>query len=361
MENKVKDIIISIGFVAILIITLITNIFVKDKEISNTERRKLAQLPEITAEKIVNGEVMENWEEYAVDQFAGRDFFRSIKSFFSTEILKQKDTNGLFEKDEAIYKMEYPLNETNVDKTAKKIKAVYDRYLQDMNVYYAIIPDKNYYLENDDYLKIDYDKLKQIMENNLKEIKYIDIWNTLTLEDYYKTDAHWRQENLKDVVTTIQKNMKLEDTSDIVYTEKNEGDFYGAYYGQLGKNLPPDTMYILTNETIENCTTYNYETKQDGKIYGEPQTSDKYDIFLQGATPIIDIKNPNAKTGKELLIFRDSYGSSLAPLLVENYRKITLIDIRYISSELLAEYVSFREQDVLFLYSTLVLNQNVLK
>ena len=66
-------------------------------------------------------------------------------------------------------------------------------------------------------------------------------------------------------------------------------------------------------------------------------------------------------TNKELLLFRDSFGSSIAPLLVENYSKITLIDLRYISSMILDKYIDFKEQDVLFLYSTVVLNQNILK
>ena len=61
------------------------------------------------------------------------------------------------------------------------------------------------------------------------------------------------------------------------------------------------------------------------------------------------------------MLFRDSFGSSIAPLLIENYRKITLIDLRYINSELLSEYVEFNNQDVLFLYSGVVLNQNILK
>ena len=86
-----------------------------------------------------------------------------------------------------------------------------------------------------------------------------------------------------------------------------------------------------------------------------------YDIYLSGATPLITIDNPNAKTKKELLLFRDSFGSSIAPLLVQEYSKITLIDIRYISSDLLDQYINFEKQDVLFLYSSLILNQNVFK
>ena len=86
---------------------------------------------------------------------------------------------------------------------------------------------------------------------------------------------------------------------------------------------------------------------------------DKYDLFLSGATPIIQIRNSNATTDKELLIFRDSFGSSIAPLFTQAYSKITLIDIRYISTDLISNYVKFNDnQDVLFLYSTLLINES---
>ena len=112
---------------------------------------------------------------------------------------------------------------------------------------------------------------------------------------------------------------------------------------------------------MNNCIVYDVEKNKYLKIYEESKTQDKYDIFLSGAKPIITVINPNAKENKELILFRDSFGSSLAPLLIENYSKITLVDIRYISSSILDKYIDFEKQDVLFLYSTLVLNQNILK
>ena len=72
--------------------------------------------------------------------------------------------------------MEYPLSETNVRKNAEKIKNVYDQYLSNKKVYFSIIPEKNYYLE-DDHLLIDYDKLELIMKDNLNNFEYIDISN----------------------------------------------------------------------------------------------------------------------------------------------------------------------------------------
>lgn len=360
MQDRTKNILITIIFVFILVLMFTLNVLAEDKQISESERRKLAQFPEITISKIANGDVTDKLEKYTTDQFVGRDFFRSIKSFFNFNIYMQKDNNNLFEKDGAIYKMEYPLNKGNIEKSADRIKNVYEKYLKGMNVYYAIIPDKNYYLENDNHLKLDYEQFRNIMNRKLAPMHYIDIWNNLKLDDYYKTDLHWKQESVQNVVNKIQDNMNLKRINN-KYIITNRGEFKGAYYGQLTSNVEPDILYTLTNETIKNCTTYNFETQKIAEVYEETNSSDRYDIFLSGATPLISIVNPNAKTDKELLLFRDSFGSSIAPLLVENYSKITLIDLRYISSSLLENYIEFENQDVLFLYSTLILNQNVLK
>jgi hypothetical protein len=84
-----------------------------------------------------------------------------------------------------------------------------------------------------------------------------------------------------------------------------------------------------------------------------------YDIYLSGAVPLITIENPMEANNKELLLFRDSFGSSIAPLLLKSYSKITLIDLRYISSDLLKSYLDLsKKYDVLFLYSIQVLNHS---
>ena len=45
-------------------------------------------------------------------------------------------------------------------------------------------------------------------------------------------------------------------------------------------------------------------------------------------------------------------------MLAEGYASITLVDIRYISPQMLGQFISFTNQDVLFLYSTSVLNNS---
>ena len=360
MKRKM-NIITTMSFFIILIIILGLNIFIEDSSISESERRKLAQFPEISFEDIITRKNIDEFENYTVDQFAFRDFFRNVKSFWSMNIFRQKDDNKYFIENNGLYKMEYPLKEKNIQRSSEKIKAVYDKYLQRKNVYYAIIPDKNYYLENDEHLKMDYLKLKNIMQENLNGFTYIDIWEELKLEDFYRTDLHWKQENLVKIVNKFESEMGLDITLNSYYEKKSVGEYYGTYYSQITNNVEPDNMYILTNEIIDNCTTFNYEKNADGNVYDNKKTLDKYDTYLSGATPLIEINNPYRKDDKELIIFRDSFGSSIAPLFIENYKKITLVDLRYMSAELLEQYIEFNNQDIIFLYSTLVLNQNILK
>lgn len=79
--------------------------------------------------------------------------------------------------------------------------------------------------------------------------------------------------------------------------------------------------------------------------------NDPYELFLSGSISLLSIENPNAETDRELIVFRDSFGSSLAPLLAEGYAKITLADIRYLPSSQMGKLLDFTDTDVLFLYS----------
>ena len=75
-------------------------------------------------------------------------------------------------------------------------------------------------------------------------------------------------------------------------------------------------------------------------------------------TPLVEIKNPQNTSGRKLIVFRDSFASSLMPLLAQGYSQVTMIDLRYINSQLLDKYVDFSEADVLLLYSAGILNNS---
>ena len=183
-------------------------------------------------------------------------------------------------------------------------------------------------------------------------------FDKLTLDNYYKTDTHWKQEDLFDVANTIAKQMNFDITNNNVINTVTT--FKGSYAGRLSVTKDIDTIKTISNSSTLNSRVYNYETKKYTKIYDydKIKSLDKYDIYLSGASSIIDIVNPTSNSNKELIVFRDSYGSSLIPLLIEGYKKITVIDIRYVSSRILNNYIKFNNQDVLFMYSILTINNS---
>ncbi len=84
-----------------------------------------------------------------------------------------------------------------------------------------------------------------------------------------------------------------------------------------------------------------------------------YEMLLSGSLSLVTLNNLKAQEDKKLIVFRDSFGSSIAPLLISGYSQITLVDIRYIQPDYLGQFVHFDNCDVLFLYSsTLVLNNS---
>ena len=122
--------------------------------------------------------------------------------------------------------------------------------------------------------------------------------------------------------------------------------------------MEAETMYIMESDRLNACRVYNYNTQSYTNVYDTEKLTSKdlYDVYLSGSQSLLRIENPGASTDRELIVFRDSFGSSLVPLLVSEYKTVTLVDIRYINSQLLSRYLEFNGQDVLLLYSTLVIN-----
>ena len=366
MNDRIKGIFTTVILLAFIIGIMLINIFKAPSEISKSERRKLNQFPEITLASVWDTSFMKDFEKYALDQFIGRDFFRKIKAKFMYDVLKQKDNNGIYIVDGQVSKYNKQLNEEAIKDAGKKFNKVSKQFLKNMNVYYSVIPDKNYFLAKENgYPAIDYNVLLNNLNSSTKNMAYIDIFNELTIDDYYTTDTHWKQENIENVVNKLANAMNFSEYLNGTYEKVEKGDFYGVYYGQAALPLKPDTISYLTNDIIKNAKVKIFDSESmkmvDATMYNEEKLSgnDAYDLFLDGAVPLITIENENCNRNKELYIFRDSYGSSLTPLLTEAYSKITVIDLRYIATPLLKNFVEFNENaDALFIYCVDVLNNS---
>lgn len=400
-DMKSRQHAVFVGLVGTIFVLLCVLVWIKPDETSSiSERRLLKQMPEYSKESLLSGRYMSSFEEYCLDQFPFRDVFRSMKAMTSLKL----DNNGIYvvdkmidgETSEVICDMDYPLDEDSLQYASKRFGNVYDMYLKDSNcqVYLSIVPDKNYfYGESNGHLSMDYRQLVDIMLGCNQDMTYIDIFPYLSGEDYYRTDIHWKQEKLADVTVVLLNGMKQEDMTDMclemrkqetaaedlnmekstadVWEKKEkaqpqyqtmtvEGWFYGVYHGQAALPIEPDCLQYLTNDAIEQMNVFDYQNNKEIPVYdkGKIESDDPYEMYVGGPISLATIENPACDNRKQLIIFRDSFGSSIAPLLAQGYSKTTLIDIRYILPTMIGQYVDFQDADVLFLYSTSVLNHS---
>ncbi len=369
MQNQFKHIVSTCVFGVFLsfFVGMCVFSYCNPAAVSESERRPLAQFPEkITWEGVIDKTIIDDFEDYSVDQFPFREFFRSLKAKVQIYVLRLSENNGLAVKDGYIVKIEQKFTQEFVDYSIGRLQYVYETLLKNNggDKFVSVIPDKNYFFAKDyGYPSPDYDKLIDEVQTALSGMEYIDIFSELELEDYYRTDTHWSQDKIGDVVNKLADELGAGNRIWGKYTENKLYPFKGVYYGQSALNPELDTITYLTNEILNQCTVYDYETGQTYGVYNfeKFEGNDGYDFFLSGSKALLRIDNPNADTEEELIIFRDSFGSSIAPLLAEGYKSIYLVDIRYVVPDLLNQYIDFENKDVLFLYSTLILNSKSFK
>ena len=247
----------------------------------------------------------------------------------------------------------------SVTRLAEKLKSLKADYFPDSKaVYYAAIPDKSWYAGTSD--RLDHGAITGQLKAELPGWSAIDLTDCLTLADYYATDPHWRQESLLPVADAIGGAMDFTVDHD-AFTVREQDGFSGAYR-LTDASLPTETVRWLTSAWTETAQVADIQHPDAPGVYDTSliDTDSSYDLFLSGPTPLVTIENPNAAGDRDLVIFRDSYASSLAPLLLEAYSKVTLVDLRYMVSSLLPQYVDFEGADVLFLYADRLINNSAL-
>lgn len=352
-----------ISFFTFIIIFSLLHPLTKDNNISVIERRRLEQFPKLTVSNLISDQWVGTLETYLLDQFPMRESFKNLDVFVKQVVFRNGDVDGFYKSGAYLSKIMYPLNERDVIHNAEKITEINNRFLSHLNVYIAIVPDKGYFTAKaGGHPSVDYAQMIDLFKSHLaKNINYIDIFPLLSIEDYYFTDAHWRQEKIVPVAKKIAEVMSIKIPEYDSYNVNTFSPFKGVYYGRSANAFQTESLHYLSNDAINHMSVTYSDQSENQMVYNPDNLTnlDAYDVFLGGPQPIINIDNSSASTNRELVVFRDSFGSSLTPLLLSNYSKITLIDLRYIDASQLEQYITFTHQDILFIYNTNVINNRI--
>ena len=337
------------------------NLVMQPPDILISERRVRERRPNMSFDAIVSGDFMAGFEDYAADRFPFREGFRLVHAATVFGPFLQTDKDGVYFDSHGIGSFR-AVDADSVKLMADKIMAVADG-LEGLNFFYAFIPDKSIYADRA-MPGFDHNLVEELLRDRLcpESFTFISLVEALSANSFYRTDLHWCQLHTQATVNALGEAMGFEFGlgQRRQFSRQFAGWFWGGYAGQLALPVRAERLYFLENPYIRafymNMGTREFE---EGPVYDLNlfHGIDPYDIFLRGAQPLIVLENENATSDRALYIFRDSFASSLAPILASIYSRVTLIDFRFIDLRAVHMLVDFTAgADVLFLYSSGILN-----
>ncbi len=276
----------------------------------------------------------------------GSSFLHAKNSF------EQKGKADIVKLNNHLTKENAYMNIAQTDYALSLFNRIYDEHLSDSKCYFVLVPDKAFYLYDAENT---YEKMYAYMCEKLPAFTPINVYDLLCADDYFYTDMHLKQECVTDVCDRISSEMG-HSTDKAVERKLLSENFLGNYAQKSSIKTEEEKLCYLTNDeikklyTAENIPIYDFD---------KLSTENQYDFFLSGNQSVITIKNDNAKNDNRLIVFRDSFFSNVAPLLSLDYAEVVLVDLRYIISDVLSDYVDFENADVLFMYSTTLVNSSL--
>ena len=139
--------IIGMAFVVCIVFSLVLNIIVPNKEMSEEENRMLAGRPKLTIESLVSGDFMDKFETYQADQFVGRNAWRKLKTALD-RIGGSKEENGVLigKKGQLMEEIATP-DQEQLNANLKSMKSFAEAY-PDINTSVMLVPDAANVLKN---------------------------------------------------------------------------------------------------------------------------------------------------------------------------------------------------------------------
>lgn len=174
-------------FLAVLFGFSLLHLALPDREVSRSERRRLAQLPPLSSG------FSDKLEEYMLDQFPLREQLRTVNSLVRLYGLGQADIHSIYLQGGGAFRMDGRCRKSRCAMPQRSFPAVQETYFPSLPSHYVIVPDKNAKAETS-RPRLDTEALRGIVREALPGMTEIDIWDLLSADDYYKTDPHWRQE-----------------------------------------------------------------------------------------------------------------------------------------------------------------------
>lgn len=354
---------IGVLFILALFIFMIVNIVVPDRKMSESENRALETRPSLSMSTVMNGDFMEQWENYQSDQFAGRSFWRSVKVFLD-RLGGSRMENGVYigKGGQLMEQIEVP-DDGQSEANLSAITHFTEQY-PDVRTSVMLVPDAACILSDslpafatvEDQRQL-FGVAEQRLGNSVKWIDVVSILNNHKSDKlYYKTDHHWTTlaafYAFREAASSLGIDGSVGDNF-VSYTVSD--DFNGVLASKSGVGLSEKEtidIYAVTQGDDDVVVNYVDEGRKTTSLYDSSklETRDQYAVFLGGNSSVVDIKTVSSSQ-KRLLVIKDSFANCFIPFLAPYYREIVVVDPRYYSGTIDDIMDAYRITDALVLYS----------
>ena len=351
------------AFVMCMIIFFLLNLIVSDKEMSEEENRMLAGSPRLSWSSLVSGDFMTKYETYLADQFAGRNFWRSIKVGLSGLGGSRQEEDILIGKDD--YLMEEIVS-PDQDTLMENLEAIrqFAKRSRDIQTYMLLVPNAANIMRDrlpafatvSDQSRM----FAQVKRELGEDVEWLDAAEALKKhageQIYYKTDHHWTSLGAFYTFSQVAEQMQIKtDVSSGFVSYPISTTFNGMLAAKSGCRMDVrEDIHMYVPRDTDNDVVVNYvdEQRKTASLYDSSKlkTRDQYAVFLGENTSVVDIK-PVSESKRRLLLIKDSYANSFVPFLTPYFREIVLVDPRYYSGTIEDIMDTYRISDVLYLYS----------
>ncbi len=332
MRNKI----ITGLFCFLILLGTVSGIVVKDKYYSESEKRKLAQFPKISAARFISGEMADDIEKYLADQFPARDGWITAKTL--SELASGKREGGgvyfadggyLIDRFTSYDAGQYRKNIDALKIFSDKVKAEYG-----VNVMVVLVPTATEILSArlpafapraSQAAMLDYAKSAGL--------DVVDVSSALAAHSdeyiYYKTDHHFT--SLGAYYCYAAWKAAKGETAEPLDAWKSEvlcDNFRGTTYAKVNYPFAPYDTITAYYKTLTHRVDYNGGSYVTDTIYERKylEGKDQYAAFLNSnqSTTVVS----GGGKGK-LLILKDSYANTFSQFVIDEYEETHLIDMRF--------------------------------
>lgn len=340
-------------------------------DFSDIENRNLTVLPAISWNGIMNGSYQKQMEDGLKDQSVLKT--ASVRFSAALDLATMRyDKNGTYFNTEG----DYVKKETDNDYTDSRLSLnskLIARFASDTEkpVDLCLIPPKGavHAKELPDYAPyLDDVKLRENIYKNTRDaakVSLVSMENLISSDEntYFKTDHHYNTYGAylaaRDYLTSI--NYSCEDRSVHLLSDVDD-----KFRGSLYKKVPLftnsyDQMVIPTH--FDNLLIrYSYggdgrlaQGRKTTSLY-EPAyllTNNKYNVYMGGNHGMAVLENTDKKDGPVLFMVKDSFANSAVPYLINSFKKIIMIDLRYFNGSVQEEVKKYDPDRIVFWYESL--------